>query len=958
MKRTNTVKLVAAMLAATTICGGVMGCRKRPAPSEGTGTNEPDLTAEGTTAETEVSSETSSETSPEISPELTLRDVYGATLESLDSYADYGFREVEVPPLLDISFDSDASLTALANLGSVNGDGAVSSPNSARLIEGRFGMRGALEFTAPTYITAPDLGEQEALTISLWVNLKDISTRASDADTRVTTLLDTQTGTGRVTLSFVHTGSTLNTDESGALVSNPKSTKLVFSVEGNKGGTFGENGLYANNEHYSNFEYTIPEQYNTWIAHPEGHCWFHIGVVYEPTTGEVTFYHNGKLDSTQRFTSAVKPVLNGIRFGAGYGENTSLDGKIDDICIFGQALTAEDMEILADFERDMWVYRTIQDWEESRITLYVDGAKGSDDNPGTKDAPFATVKKGVESIKEAGTRLVIAPGLYREAGINLGASGTEYEPIIIEAAVPGETIISGSTVISNWETTATQGVYSHDWPYHFPRQTGTPGNDFLARTDMLWVDGEPTEPVFSMTDLKQNTYYLDEDAGKVYFMTEKQPSEFVAEVPNLGIDPEKGTGACLLNGNSNHYFVLRGLTFTGAATRLWDNAMVSLGFPQHILVEDCQFNNTNTVGIGWENSWIGKTAEDILIRRCRFDNVGTSSIGVGFRTMNMVVEQSEFTDNGWKINWGKYDSPDPATVKMMVCKNIIYRGNLFEGNNDNDLWFDNFNWNVDVVGNTFLNNKSGTGVHVEIDTHGVRLRNNVIHGGVHFGNPEGAILENNILWGESEPLISHWDSGAEFRFGEIGPIYGWKDTVLMGNTFYYTGLRNLPYITFPKYACALELYAAGNRIYAAGMSDRNKGFSIGDEKINYSTLLEKLKVGKDAFAYLTEDPFADDGTVAVSFADIASTACGKGLGNEIPVLLTRPQTKECRVSYTVWDYDTNMKLRTGVLEFGQFENEKTIYVGEYDQNILIELSDAEGVSMGEITFHYQSMAKE
>ena len=252
-------------------------------------------------------------------------------------------------------------------------------------------------------------------------------------------------------------------ESGGALVSNPKETKLVFSVEGNAGGAFEEDGLYANNTHYSNFESTIPRAYNTWIAHEEGHCWFHIGIVYDPAAATVTFYHEGKLDSTQSFTTAVKPVMNGIRLGGGYVDGQSLDGKIDDIRLYGEALPAEDIEILADYERDMWVYRTISDWEESEMVLYVDGAKGSDDNPGTKEAPFATVKKGVESITREGTRLVIAPGVYYEAGINLNASGSEYKPIIIEAEVPGETVISGAAAMDSWETTATANVYRHDW---------------------------------------------------------------------------------------------------------------------------------------------------------------------------------------------------------------------------------------------------------------------------------------------------------------------------------------------------------------------------------------------------------------------------------------------------------------------------------------------------------------
>lgn len=50
-----------------------------------------------------------------------------------------------------------------------------------------------------------------------------------------------------------------------------------------------------------------------------------------------------------------------------------------------------------------------------------------------------------------------------------------------------------------------------------------------------------------------------------------------------------------------------------------------------------------------------------------FDADGTGGIGAGFRSMNFVVEDCGFTNIGKKIDWGKYDSPDPATTKMMVC---------------------------------------------------------------------------------------------------------------------------------------------------------------------------------------------------------------------------------------------------------------------------------------------------
>ena len=647
--------------------------------------------------------------------------------------------------------------------------------------------------------------------------------------------------------------------------------------------------------------------------------------------------------------------MNGIRLGGGYVDGQSLDGKIDDIRLYGEALPAEDIEILADYERDMWVYRTIADWEESEMVLYVDGAKGGDDNPGTKEAPFATVKKGVESITREGTRLVIAPGVYYEAGINLNASGSEYKPIIIEAEVPGETVISGAAAMDSWETTATANVYRHDWDYKLARQTSdVPGNEILARSDMIWVDGEPMRPVFSMEELVVDSYYLDEAAGEVYLMTEKSPDAFVAEVPVLGNDGENNKGAYLLKTNSNEYFVLRGLTFTTSGTVLWDHSMVSLGLPHHVLVEDCSFTNTNTTGIGWDSGWIGRTAEDILIRRCSFDNNGASAIGVGFRTMNFVVEDSVFTDIGWKIEWGEYNAADPATAKMMVCKNVTYRGNWFDNNVSNDLWFDNFNWNVDVENNLFTRNKADVGVHIEIDTPGVRIRNNVIEGGVRWANAEGLILDGNVFYGEKE-LICTWDCGTELRYGDYGPVYGWKNLILTDNTFDYTGLENALVIDLPKYNCALDMYSAGNTLYGEHISEKNRNIRVGESTMKFSQFLKWVE--DTTSEYPSADPFADDGTTTVSFKDMASVAHGLGVDNYIPVTLSHALRKETSVSYTVWDYDTNEVIRTGVLTFGAYESEKTIRLWEYDRNVLIELTSAEGVSLGSGVIHYQEKAQ-
>ena len=170
-------------------------------------------------------------------PTENVRETYGEAIAAVEAFAYYGVKEVEATPLADVSFDDIETLGGLSekNVG-------LSDAAGARLITGRFGLRRALEFTSPeTYLTLPDMGAQDALTISLWVNVKDLQTRANTDEPRVSTLLDTATGAGRVTLRFVHTGTPSYEDKAtGEAVMGTNSTKLVFCVQGNTGGQYAE----------------------------------------------------------------------------------------------------------------------------------------------------------------------------------------------------------------------------------------------------------------------------------------------------------------------------------------------------------------------------------------------------------------------------------------------------------------------------------------------------------------------------------------------------------------------------------------------------------------------------------------------------------------------------------------------------------------------------------------------
>ena len=879
--------------------------------------------------------------------------------ENVKAYAYYGFHEVKQTPLVNFTFEGMETIDdPIVSTGSIPGVGKVSGFGSASLTDGRFGLGKALYFSGTdACLSAPDLGRLDALTISCWVKLRDVQTRENTDSPRVSVLLDSAAGTGRVTLKLVHTGIPPRAAEDPAeMDQGSNNTKLVFSVEGNEGGTYGRDSLYADNQRYYEYEYTFADRAKDWTCHPSDHGWIHVAVVYNPGNKTVTFYNSGKRDSDQSFTTAEPPVLNGIRIGAGNEAGQFLDGAVDDIRIYGEALGAEDIEALGDFERDMWACRTAGRWQENSTVYYVDGEKGNDGNPGTKEAPFATIRKGVESVQNPGTRVVITPGLYREACIDLTADGTELRPVIIEAEKPGETVITGSTVLGNWKATDLSDVYVHEWNRTFPVYAAS-GNEFVCRTDMLYIDGQPMEPVSGLSKLQVNSYYLDTEENCIYVRTRTAPDSFTAEVPDLGVDGENNREAYLMNCNSREYVVLRGLTFTGCATTI-HSGMVKTGTARHMLIEDCTFSNANGQGLEIEHGTGERIAEDIMIRRCRFDRNGYGAIQAGFRSMNIVIENCEFTRTGWKVDWGEYNAPDPATMKMMFMKNVIVRRNRFDSNHDNDLWFDNSNWNVDINGNSFTGNATEISVHTEINPFGIQIRNNT-GGGIRFGNSEGTIITHNILATRTHPLITYWgtevryDGNNQGRINQGGPGLSWKDTVLTDNTFILPGSETIA-ADLPPFESFYRMTASGNRFLAGKVKKHDRVFFVRGKAVSYDDFIRAVG---DESASFAEEPFRDREKATVGFRENASVPNAAGLPNYIPVVLSEPMERPVSVSYILWNADTGEEIRRGVLDFDSYQCEKDIYIGEGGINVLAELTEGRGVHPGEPLTHLQTAGK-
>jgi hypothetical protein len=93
-------------------------------------------------------------------------------------------------------------------------------------------------------------------------------------------------------------------------------------------------------------------------------------------------------------------------------------------------------------------------------TFHVDGANGSDEQDGTKKAPWRTLNHALEQVPLSGSVIEVAPGAYESKGsdyvINFGRKGDPKNPITLRARKPGSVRIRNAT-----PNTTTIGAWIH-----------------------------------------------------------------------------------------------------------------------------------------------------------------------------------------------------------------------------------------------------------------------------------------------------------------------------------------------------------------------------------------------------------------------------------------------------------------------------------------------------------------
>ena len=355
-----------------------------------------------------------------------------------------------------------------------------------------------------------------------------------------------------------------------------------------------------------------------------------------------------------------------------------------------------------------WVTGARIDEREIRSTLNVDPAKRS------SKTSFKTLRAGLvaahaQLAQGLPTKLLIAPGIYREAVTDLDWTPFPVRDalLVIEAAPGGPVVWSGADPLpQNAWSDEGEGLWSCPVPAIRPPwdvMWGTPrpigwqsellfAGDQALRQEVLDVyEAKPRprakkQPVFTFQERRDPKVALK--PGFFGVSSQGSPRLYLRLVPGQrpGADLEYGVRPTLVDFTGKHNLVLRGLTFTrcssDAKERTVEFGEWRGGAVNHdVLVEDCRFVWNNFIGFS-----IG--GERWTLRRNHASYNGGSGI-TSSRITNVVMEDNCTDFNGWRIFRGGEDGFSHGGIKFHESNGNVVRRHRAVGNIGGvGLWWD------------------------------------------------------------------------------------------------------------------------------------------------------------------------------------------------------------------------------------------------------------------------------
>ena len=363
-------------------------------------------------------------------------------------------------------------------------------------------------------------------------------------------------------------------------------------------------------------------------------------------------------------------------------------------------------------------------------------AVADDANPGTDAQPLRTISRAA-ALVQPGDVVRIHAGVYRER-VAIKQSGTQAQPINIEAAPGAKVVVTGADLLAGW-TKDEGGTYSVAWPHNlFQGDQHNPGG-----AEQVFIAGTLLRKVASLDELSEGTFCVDAGHKRLYLRADHNPDEDRATRP---VEGSVRTYSCKVTGAHVH---TRGLCFRYAANRAQQGMAQFLG--SNAVIEACCFEWSNSTGALFGGA-------DIQVLGCLFQDNGQQGFSANradrLRMDGCTVQRNNVKNypRGWEAGGDKICFSHGAVLEN--CR--------FLKNHGNGVWFDISNVDC-TVRNCLIADNEDAGIFYEI-SYGLHAHDNVIvgnglakskgawgaNGGICVSSSPGCVIERNLIIGNEQ----------------------------------------------------------------------------------------------------------------------------------------------------------------------------------------------------------------
>jgi hypothetical protein len=426
-------------------------------------------------------------------------------------------------------------------------------------------------------------------------------------------------------------------------------------------------------------------------------------------------------------------------------------------------------------------------------TVYVDHGKSAaaKSGRGTRASPLSTIGQAAavavaNNAKGIGTRILIAPGNYRER-VDLIANGKETSaPVIFQAQPGGSVILTGSDLWVGWDDLG-HGLYAHPWPYAWglaPYPSGWQGSvtlqDIVRRREMVFVNGVSMQQELGRGQLGPGHFYVDEHSKVLYV---EPPTGTDMQSANLEIS----TRSNLLYISGKRNIVVRGLTFEHETSFVQQGGPLQIIDSSNVLIDGCKLLWNSTGGP------LVRSSDHVTVQNTSSSTNGFGGMA-GYRLTYSLIANVDTSMNNWRGARGKFTYWDTAGAKFLLSHHDVFQNHSATGNQAPGLWLDtdtsdvviragkwtdNFNDGlfieasegpISVIGSCSARN-GGSGILIS-DSTNVDLGNPVVYGNrgsqVHVTGASGG------RW------VQNFETGQVYDHLKPGNLTGWDPRAIPG----------------------------------------------------------------------------------------------------------------------------------------------------------------------------------